>query len=229
MGRIRTIKPEFFTSEDIVALDPMARLLYIAIWCEADKEGRLRWKPDTFKMRYLPADNIDIDSLCDALVTRGLVVLYGEGYAYIPSFKEHQHINPREKASSLPDPSIEKTTRDSRVDDASVTHREERKGKESNTTRQNASEGEPRFDARAELSERGVQPQTIADWLALRKAQKAPVTPTVLKDFIAQADKAGMALERVLAMCCSKGWRGFKAEWVKGEATDAKPAKKDWE
>lgn len=130
MARIRTIKPEFFTSEDIVELDPLARLLYIALWCEADKEGRLSWKPKTFKMRYLPADDCNIDAICDALLTRGLVVAYGEGLAYIPSFKSHQHINPREKESTLPPPTLESTTRVPRVSDASVTSREEGKGRE---------------------------------------------------------------------------------------------------
>lgn len=118
MARIRTIKPEFFTSEDIVELEPFARLLYIALWCEADKEGRMSWKPKTFKIRYFPADNFDIDALCDALVTRGLVCLYGESHAFIPSFKSHQHINPREKESVLPAPNEENL---SRVSDASVT------------------------------------------------------------------------------------------------------------
>jgi hypothetical protein len=46
VARIRTIKPEFFTSEDIVSLPPLTRLLYIALWCEADKEGRLAWGSD---------------------------------------------------------------------------------------------------------------------------------------------------------------------------------------
>ena len=122
MARIRTIKPEFFTSEDIVELEPMARLLYVALWCEADKEGRLAWKTKTFKMRYFPADSCDIDALADALVTRGLVCLYGDGLAFIPSFKDHQHINPREKDSVLPSPEDEKElTREARVEDASVT------------------------------------------------------------------------------------------------------------
>jgi len=114
MSRIRTIKPEFFTSEDIVALTPMARLLYIALWCEADKEGRMVWKPKTFKMRYLPADSCDIGGLCAELLNAKLVVLYGDGYAYIPAFKAHQHINPRESVSQLPEPDA-KTTRASRV------------------------------------------------------------------------------------------------------------------
>jgi hypothetical protein len=104
MARIRTIKPEFFTSEDIVALSPLARLLYIALWCEADKEGRMTWKPTTFKLRYMPGDNCDINALCQEIVGRGLVKLYDDGLAYIPSFSSHQHINPREAASQLPEP-----------------------------------------------------------------------------------------------------------------------------
>lgn len=104
MARIRTIKPEFFTSEDIVSLSPLARLLYIALWCEADKEGRLNWKPKTFKMRYLPGDRCDIDALCNELVSVGVVVLYGEGLAHIPGFSKHQHVNPRESKSDLPEP-----------------------------------------------------------------------------------------------------------------------------
>jgi hypothetical protein len=122
MARIRTIKPEFFTSEDIVGLSPMARLLYIALWCEADKEGRLVWKPVTFKLRYLPGDACDARALCQEIVDAGLVVLYGEGYAYIPSFKAHQHINPRESESQLPDPASTRearvATRQARVSDA---------------------------------------------------------------------------------------------------------------
>lgn len=109
MARIRTVKPEFFTSVDIVERSPLARLLYIALWCEADKEGRLVWSPKTFKLRYLPADNCDIDSLCNELVEPGLVVLYGKGYAFIPAFKSHQHINPRESESQLPNPDASPT------------------------------------------------------------------------------------------------------------------------
>lgn len=137
MARIRTIKPEFFTSEDIVGLQPLTRLLYIAVWCEADKEGRLVWKPLTFKLRYFPADNCDIQAMCKELVDAGLVVLYGTGYAFIPSFSAHQHINPRESASQLPEPDASSTrgsrvgTRHSRDSDAQGGR--EGKGKEGDT------------------------------------------------------------------------------------------------
>lgn len=114
MARIRTIKPEFFTSEDIVGLTPLARLLYIALWCEADKEGRMVWKPKTFKMRYLPGDDCSIDDLCAEILKAKLVALYSDAYAFIPAFKSHQHINPRESDSQLPEPDA-KTTRAPRV------------------------------------------------------------------------------------------------------------------
>ena len=104
MARIRTIKPEFFTSDDICALSPLARLLYVALWCEADREGRLVWTPGVMKRRYLPDDACDIEALGAELTGRGLLQLYGEGLACIPSFARHQHVNIREAQSKLPSP-----------------------------------------------------------------------------------------------------------------------------
>lgn len=133
MARIRTIKPEFFTSEDIFSLSAFARLLYIALWCEADREGRFSWKPMTLKMRYFPADDVDINALCKEIIDRKLVMLYGGGYAFIPSFADHQHVNPRETASKLPAPKKGKAdasgTREPRDSDTQV-GREGREGRE---------------------------------------------------------------------------------------------------
>ena len=86
----------------------------------------------------------------------------------------------------------------------------------------------PRFNARAELMARGVSDQTAADWMTMRKAQKAVVTATVLSQIITEADKASMPLERALAMACMRNWRGFKAAWVKDDPTTADKPAKDW-
>lgn len=105
MARIRSIKPEFFTSEDIVSLTPLARVFYIALWCESDREGRLSWKPRTLKMRYLPGDDCDVDTVAQELIDGGQIALYevdGAMFAEIPSFKKHQVINNRESESVLP-------------------------------------------------------------------------------------------------------------------------------
>lgn len=107
MARIRTIKPEFFTSEDICSMSPLGRLFYQACWCEADREGRMEWKPRTMKLRYFPADDCNIEDVAGEVVSRGLVALYevdGKKYAFIPSFSRHQHVNPREAASVIPGP-----------------------------------------------------------------------------------------------------------------------------
>jgi hypothetical protein len=132
MARIRTIKPEFFTSEDIVSLTPLARVFYIALWCEADREGRMDWKPGTLKMRYLPGDNCDVMELAGELIQAGLIVLYEvdcKRYAEIPTFKTHQVINNRESES----------TRPARVNDASK--RVKAEGKEGKEGREGEGEG----------------------------------------------------------------------------------------
>jgi hypothetical protein len=105
MARIRTIKPEFFSSEDIVTMTPLSRLFYVALWCESDREGRLDWKPNTFKIRYFAGDNCDLMAMAKELIDRELIVLYeveGKKYAEIPTFKEHQVVNNRETQSIIP-------------------------------------------------------------------------------------------------------------------------------
>jgi hypothetical protein len=211
MARIRTIKPEFFTSEDIVNLSPLARLLYIALWCEADREGRLSWKPKTFKMRYFPADNLSIEKMCGEIADSGLIVQYGE-YAFIPSFHAHQHINPRESASQLPAPDIDaSTTRQARVSDTSPRDSDaqggrEGKGKEGNTS----------------AAPDGVSTEVWSDFQKHRKTKKATITDTVMAGIKREADKAGWTLENALIESCARGWTGFNAEWVTGKQADTR-------
>jgi len=104
VARIRTVKPEFFTSDDVCALSPLARLLFIGCWCEADREGRLEWRPRTLKRKYLPEDDCDAEEICQSLVASGLIILYGQGLAYVTGFSKHQVINLREAQSKLPEP-----------------------------------------------------------------------------------------------------------------------------
>jgi hypothetical protein len=104
MARIRSIKADFFTSADVLSLSPLARLLYVGLWCEADREGRFKWTPVSFRYRYLPADACDIEAVAAELTARRMVVRYGDGLAVIPSFLKHQRPNPREQASIFPAP-----------------------------------------------------------------------------------------------------------------------------
>lgn len=169
MARIRTIKPEFFTSEDIVALTPQARLLYVALWCECDREGRMVWKPRTFKMRYFPADDWNVEELCKELTDAGLVRLYGDGLAYVPTFHRHQHVNPREAKSELPSPhQIDaSTTRAARVGTGESTVSDAQVGKEGK-----GKEGEGKS-----LAPSGACPPAAADPPAGPKKYEVPDCP----------------------------------------------------
>ena len=62
-----------------------------------------------------------------------------------------------------------------------------------------------------------VDPQVVADFKALRVKARAPITPTAMQEIVKQAGIAGLSLEDALRVCCSRGWRGFRADWV---ATD---------
>lgn len=78
-----------------------------------------------------------------------------------------------------------------------------------------------KFDPLEYLMIAGVDEQTAADWLTLRKAKKSPPTATAINMLAKQANQAGMTLTQALELCCMNGWQGFKAEWVQKTVTHA--------
>ena len=70
----------------------------------------------------------------------------------------------------------------------------------------------------------GVSNQTWQDFQKLRKTQKAPLTKSAVDGIQREATKAGWTLEDAMRECCARGWRGFKADWVKGGGRVSEPA-----
>jgi hypothetical protein len=64
-------------------------------------------------------------------------------------------------------------------------------------------------------SDVGLQEWT--DWLALRKAKKAPVTETVVKSARKEAEKAGISFNAFLTIWCARGSQGLEASWLKSD------------
>jgi hypothetical protein len=73
-----------------------------------------------------------------------------------------------------------------------------------------------------------VDQQVWSDWLALRKAKKAPVTKTVVRSAIAEAAKAGMPLEVFLRVWCARGSQGLQADWLKSHERQVNGAEPAW-
>lgn len=107
MARQRTVHPDFFTDARVVQVSPLARLLFIGIWCYADREGRLFDKPVDLKIRLLPFDTCDASALVDELVGIGILIRYvvrGVKLLAIPNFRKYQRPHPKEMPSKLPPP-----------------------------------------------------------------------------------------------------------------------------
>jgi uncharacterized protein YdaU (DUF1376 family) len=91
---------------------------------------------------------------------------------------------------------------------------------------QNHSAGAQKYSARDDLLASGVAAQTVTDWLKLRAAKKAPATKTALDAVRREATLAGLSLDSALQICCTRGWQGFKAEWVTQNGTGSPPKSK---
>lgn len=87
MARIRSIKPEFWTSEQIMSCKPLTRLLFIGMWNFADDYGRMPYAPATIKAQILPGDTLEIQAIKDMLTELsglGLILIYAaKGREYI--------------------------------------------------------------------------------------------------------------------------------------------------
>lgn len=127
--RIRTIKPEAFLDEDLWDAEDKTGLPlfrgFSGLWCHADREGRLEWRPRALKAGILPYWEGDFGDILDALEAAGFIEAYtvnGRKYGRIPSFSNHQSINNREEESRLPAPEADASpTRAPRVTHACPT------------------------------------------------------------------------------------------------------------
>ncbi|WP_313462496.1 hypothetical protein [Pseudomonas nitroreducens] len=106
MARARNIKPSFFKNEDLADLDSSDRLLFIGLWCLADREGRLEDRPRRIKIELFPGDGYDVETGLANLAGKGFIDRYEvEGFVVIslPNFLRHQSPHSTEKDSELPD------------------------------------------------------------------------------------------------------------------------------
>lgn len=72
-----------------------------------------------------------------------------------------------------------------------------------------------------------VDPKLWSDFLQIRKAKRSPLTATALEAIKREADKAGWTLSQALTECVTRGWQGFKADWVSKQQAADKPQKFD--
>ncbi|MFE2867227.1 hypothetical protein [Embleya sp. NPDC059259] len=109
MARIRTIKPELFSSESLASVSVTAERTFVGLFTQADDHGRHRdhaaiiagvlWP---LRPEHTP---LDVENDLQQLAEAGLLCRYttpdGKRYLHIVTWHEHQKIN-RPSASRLP-------------------------------------------------------------------------------------------------------------------------------
>jgi hypothetical protein len=98
MARIRTIKPEFWTSEQVMACSRDARLIFIGLWNFSDDGGVHPASLVRIKAQILPGDDCNIKDMqkwINELIDNDLIIEYthdGKNYYKITGWK-HQKID----------------------------------------------------------------------------------------------------------------------------------------
>jgi hypothetical protein len=104
--RSRNIKPGLFKNELLGTADPLLTLLFEALWCIADREGRLEDRPLRIKAEVFPyRDVTDIDGYLTQLQEMGFIRRYrvnNAGLIEVLNFKKHESPHHTEKKSELP-------------------------------------------------------------------------------------------------------------------------------
>ncbi len=159
MARIRTIKPEFWSSRQIVECSPTARLLFIGLWSFSDDAGHHPADALRLKMEVFPGDPFDEQEIVgwvEELLRMGLVSTYvvdTKEFWSITGWKHQRIDKPTYRHPSPPDSS----TPSRPLDEPSPTEssRTESNGVERNGTESNGAERSGAESSRKEPIKKG--------------------------------------------------------------------------
>ncbi|TPG50167.1 hypothetical protein EAH75_01330 [Rhodanobacter glycinis] len=160
------------------------------------------------------------DGFARAMESVGWLLFDGLETLTLPEFTEHNGQSAKRRAE---DQKRKKNTRNSvrilSADDEDKKQTREEKSREEKKEQKTTPKG---VDLLPGISER-----IVADFLAIRKAKKQPLTETAVTGIKREAEKAGMSLEQALTESCERGWASFKAAWLtNGAHTPGTPTKK---
>lgn len=218
MPRIRTIKPEFPQSESMGRVSREARLAFVLLWTLSDDAGRLRGNSRMLASLLYPYDD-DAPNLIDKwlieLEREGCIIRYkieSQSYLQICNWLIHQKID-KPSQSKIPE-----CIESSRILANSLESSPLDQGEDQ--VKEGEGRGKGKEKERELAKPKGIAcPDDVSesvwqDWLKLRKAKRAPVSETVLKEARRESEKANMLFEDFLKEWCVRGSQGLKAEWL---------------
>ena len=122
MARIRTVKPDFFTSPATASVDFPVRIFYQALWCAADDFGVGETNLNSLLGLAFPdTDGFtaqDVRRFCADCAQHFGTVFYtvqGRHYYAIPTWEKHQKLEKRTDRRKYPTPDDPNSTPDLRI------------------------------------------------------------------------------------------------------------------
>lgn len=115
MARIRTIKPEFFTSSQVVSCGRDARLVFVALLVFSDDSGIHPADPRRLKLEAFPGDDCSsrqINQWVDELICTGLIERYEankSAWWRVTGWQRHQRIDQPTFLFPLPNGTVPET------------------------------------------------------------------------------------------------------------------------
>ncbi|MGP5376351.1 hypothetical protein ACTXM8_10200 [Brachybacterium alimentarium] len=217
MARIRSIKPEYYSSPGIETLEPFARILYIAMWNWADDNGVGTANARELLGFAFPLDEdltvVDLRRMLDGIRRVFGVEFYtvaGRPYYAIPSWEKHQKFDRRSKGKH-PGPEEADTPVDQHEHSPSTESHESpsstRRDSVAGTGEQgNRGTGEQRKSADADTAPPEPQPvredvEQICEAIALHVQEQTGKQPAITKKWRDSArlliDRDGFTLEQI--------------------------------
>jgi len=180
MARIRSLKPEFWTSEQLAECCRDARLLFVGLWTFSDDNGIHKAKPKRLKMEVFPADSDCSEEQMlvwiDELIDNGLVIEYtvdGVDYWKVTGWKKHQRIDQPTFRYPLPEGAVPNTPTRRRQTPKVFDERSTNTSKRSTSVRQGSG-----VERKGSGKERAVMPHVDADAptpISPKSKEKKPV------------------------------------------------------
>lgn len=257
MARIRTIKPEFWTSEQIAECSPNTRLLFIGLWTFCDDGGVHPASAARAKMEIFPADAFsreDIEAMISELIEVGLIHEYevgGRRYWRVSGWKHqkidqptYRHPQPdgrvpespiRRRTNAKCSANIQRTDGECSILDLDLDLDMEEKNARARAIDAPVgavNTGKKKSRARTEQVKRpdNIDPQVWSDYLAARRAKRAPLTGSAWAAIRKQIDlgvAAGHDPDDMLREAMAAGWQGFRLDWYENRVasrTQGSPA-----
>lgn len=235
MARIRTIKPEFFVSEQIADVSPTGRLLFIGMWLFCDDAGIHPASPRQLKMEVFPGDDIttkQVASLVAELLRVGLLIEYeaqGQTYWHVTGWHHQKIERPRYQYPKPDSPTARR-----HVADTSATPRSPRVRAVPETTVPETTGDEPKRE------DHGLSSSSFPDplngdaafavawnsWVVHRRQIKKPLTGEQTKKQLATFAEWGVARSiAAIEHTIRQGWQGLREpEGSNGHAVAKKPS-----